>query len=50
MAEIIAQLPTVVESLSGMKLNEIIGRVPRLANGRDEELELVNEETDSNVE
>ena len=29
--EIIAQLPTVVESLSGMKLGEMIGRVPRLS-------------------
>jgi len=49
-AEVIAQLPTVVESLSGMKLNEIVGRLPRLANARDEELELANEETDTNVE
>ena len=36
-AEIIAQLPTVVESLSGMKLGDLIGRVPRLENGTPEE-------------
>lgn len=32
-AEIIAQLPTVVESLSGVKLSDLINKVPALANG-----------------
>lgn len=35
-AEIIAQLPTVVESLSGINLGDLVGRVPRLANGAEE--------------
>ena len=35
-AEIIAQLPTVVESLTGIKMGDLVGRVPRLANGADE--------------
>jgi flotillin len=33
-AEIIAQLPTVVESLSGVRLEELITHVPALANGK----------------
>ncbi len=32
-AEIIAQLPTVVESLSGVKLEELMSKVPTLSNG-----------------
>lgn len=32
-AEIIAQLPTVVESLSGIKLEELVSKVPSLTNG-----------------
>jgi flotillin len=32
-AEIIAQLPTVVESLSGIKLEELMNKVPALSNG-----------------
>lgn len=45
-AEIIAQLPTVVESLSGMKLGDLIGRVPRLENGvhHEELVETTNTE------
>jgi flotillin len=42
-ADIIAQLPTVVESLSGIKLGDLVGRVPRLANGHDHDDDIISQ-------
>lgn len=36
-AEIIAQLPTVIESLTGVKLQNLVERVPALKNGKESE-------------